>query len=147
MDASIITALAAVGGSVVGGLATVTAAFSAQHVQGRRERVMREQDLRERLYAEFIQKAAAHYGDSLDHTLDDPSGLIELYGIIGRIRLFSTPEVLQAAEAVGANLLERYKRPPVDPIAALANHEELVAPMVAFTAICRREREAILRHF
>ena len=145
MDPSIVTALAAVGGSVVGGMATIVAAQLAQRVQGRRERLMREQDLRERGYVEFIQKATDCYVESLTHSLGDQSALTELYFLIARIRLFSTPEVVTASEAVGAQLIEFYNRPPIGKEAAYTHHEEMIAPLEAFSDSCRVERKAILR--
>src|SRR6185503_20791154 len=50
VDTAIVTALAAVGGSVLGGVATLTATAVAQRDQGRRERLLKEQDRREGLY-------------------------------------------------------------------------------------------------
>ena len=145
MDPSILTALAAVGGSVIGGMASLTATHLAQRDQGRRERLLREQDRRETLYVDFIRVAADRYVDSLDHSLDNPGALIELFSLIGRVRLFSSEDVLKGAEAVGQHLVERYGQPPIDPIAALAQRHDIVAPLEAFTEACRRERESLLR--
>ena len=146
MDSSIVTALAALGGSVIGGMASIAAAHLTQRNQGRRDRLLREQDMRERLYAEFIRIAADRYADSLDHNLENPGVLIELFSLVGRIHLFSTEEVLRAARAVESHLLDCYKRPAIDPLSALARRDEIVAPLSAFTEACRRERTTVLRH-
>ena len=108
--------------------------------------MLREQEVRERLYADFIRVAADRYADSLDHTLDNPGAVIELFSLVGRIHLFSTEEVLRAARAVESHLIESYKRPAVDPVPFLAHPDEFVGPLLAFTEACRRERATILRH-
>jgi hypothetical protein len=145
MDNSIVTALAALGGSIIGGMASIAAAHLTQRNQGRRDRLLREQDMRERLYAEFIRLAADRYADSLDHSLENAGALIELFSLVGRIHLFSTEEVLAAAHAVESHLIECYKRPAIDPIPALDRRDEVVAPLRAFTEACRRERAMLLR--
>ena len=89
MDNNIVTALAALGGSVIGGMASIAAAHLTQRNQGRRDRLLREQDMRERLYAEFIRLAADRYADSLDHSLENAGAMIELFSLVGRIHLFS----------------------------------------------------------
>lgn len=145
MDSSIVTALAALGGSIIGGAASIAAAHLTQRNQGRRDRLLREQDMRERLYAEFIRVAADRYADSLDHNLDNPGALIELFSLVGRIHLLSTEEVLAAARLVESHVIDCYRRPAVDPIPALAHREEIAAPLAAFTDACRRERATVLR--
>jgi len=145
MDNNIVTALAALGGSVIGGVASIAAAQLSQRNQGRRDRLMREQELRERLYDEFIRVAANRYADSLDHSLDNAGALIELFSLVGRIHLFSTEDVWRAARGVESNVVESYRKPAVDPIPALEHREELVAPLRAFTEACRRERTIVLR--
>jgi hypothetical protein len=146
MDTNVVTALAALGGSVIGGTASIAAAYLTQRNQGRRDRLLREQEVRERLYADFIRVASDRYADSIDHSLDNPRTLIELFSLVGRIHLFSTDEVLREARAVEANVIESYNRPAVDPIPALAHRDEIAAPLWAFTDACRRERATILRH-
>ena len=146
MDTSLVAAFSALGGSVIGGMASIAAAHLTQRYQGRRDRLLREQDMRERLYAEFIRIAADRYADSLDHNLENAGALIELFSLVGRIHLFSTDEVLRAARAVESHLLDCYRRPAVDTMSALAYRDEIIAPLSAFTEACRRERATILRN-
>ncbi|MGH6908677.1 MAG: hypothetical protein ACREE0_22395 [Phenylobacterium sp.] len=145
MDSNIVTGLAALGGSIIGGMASIAAAHLTQRNQGRRDRLMREQDMRERLYAEFIRLAADRYADSLDHTLENAGTLIELFSLVGRIHLFSTEEVWAAARAVEAHVVACYRRPIVDPIPALEHRDEIAVPLRTFTEACRRERATVLR--
>jgi hypothetical protein len=145
VDTAIVTAIAAVGGSVLGGMASLTATNLAQRDQGRRERLLKEQDRREGLYVKFIKVAADRYVDALDHTLDNPAALMEFFSLVGRIRLFSSAAVLKHAEIVAAHLIGRYSEPPLDAVEALARRGDIVAPLAAFTEACRLEREAVVR--
>ena len=72
MDAAIITALAAVSGSIVGGLASFATTYFTQRNQAHRDFLSRDVAHREELYAQFIKEATNLYADSLDKTLDEP---------------------------------------------------------------------------
>ena len=55
LDSSTVTAIAAIGGSVVGGLASFVTTYFSQRHQTRRERLFRELERREVLYGQFIE--------------------------------------------------------------------------------------------
>ena len=73
MDPAVITALAAVMGSIVGGLTSFATTFFTQRNQAHRDFLSRDVAHREELYAQFIKEAANLYVDSLDKTLRTPS--------------------------------------------------------------------------
>ena len=87
MDAAIITAVAAVSGSIVGGLASFATTFFTQRNQAHRDFLSRDVAHREELYAQFIKEATNLYVDSLDKPLTNPTALIGMYSLVGRIRL------------------------------------------------------------
>jgi hypothetical protein len=145
MDASVVTALAAVGGSVVGGLTSFLTTVLTQRSQGRRERLLRELDRREDLYTLFDQTGSELMFDSIGRELEDPSKLISLMALTGRIRLASTAPVLAAAEALIADILDSYRSPPADPAEVLkTNTAAIVDPLIRFTEACRAERMEML---
>lgn len=144
-DSTAITAAAAVGGSLVGGLASFATTFFTQRHHVHTERISKELDRREDIYIRFNELAAELMLEALDHNLDKPARLIGLITITGRIRLISSDEVLAAAEAVIAGILAAYERPAMDPAVVLRAPGDFVAPLVAFTRACRIEREALLR--
>ena len=85
-------------GSLVGAAATVATTWITQRnqaIRGHFEWNLRE---REALYGEFIKEASRLAVDALHHSLDDPEKFVALYGVLGRIRLISSDEVLQQAE-------------------------------------------------
>jgi len=77
----------------------------------RRERAKWETRRREMLYGDFINEASRLVADAFDHTLDKPETLVNLYAILGRIRLVSSEAVLVAAEEVSDRIVKLYAEP------------------------------------
>src|SRR4030095_13415094 len=134
LDASLVTASAAVAGSLVGGLTSFVSSYVTQRHQGHADRIVKDLGRREDLYARFNELAAELLLDALDHTLDDPGKLIGIATLTGRIRLASSAPVLEAAEAGVDAILASYQRPPVDPREVIrSSAREFLAPQIAFT--------------
>jgi hypothetical protein len=140
-----ITALAAVAGSIVGGLASFLTTFFTQRNQADRDLLSREVAHREELYSQFIKEATNLYVDSLDKNLENPVSLIGLYSLVGRIRLVSSDTVLAAAEKVADSIVDSYRRPPVTFEDLYKVRESQVDPLKKFTEACREERKIMLK--
>lgn len=146
MDPAIISALAAVMGSLVGGLTSFATTYFTQRNQAHRDFLSRDVAHREELYSEFIKEATNLYVDSLDKSLENPASLIGMYSLIGRIRLVSSDTVLATAERLADSIVDSYQRPPV----AFHEfykvvHESRVDPLKEFTEACREERKSMLK--
>ncbi len=100
-----ITALAAIAGSVVGGLASFLTTFFTQRNQAHRDLLSRDMAHREELYPQFIKEAANLYADSLDKTLENPASLIGMYSLIGLMRPIAAGKVLLAGKKSGTFLI------------------------------------------
>ena len=87
MDPAIVSAMAAVLGSLVGGSATVATAWITQRTLSKRELLGMEIRARETLYGEFIRECSKLVMDSFTHTLDKPEKLLPAYELLNRIRL------------------------------------------------------------
>jgi hypothetical protein len=102
MDTTIVSAMAAVLGSLVGGSASLATAWVTQKTLNRREVMGAEIRKREMLYGKFIHECSKLITDSLTHTLDKPetllSSLCPAWELINRIRLSSSDAVLAEAE-------------------------------------------------
>ncbi|HEV8724489.1 MAG TPA: hypothetical protein VGW77_28045 [Candidatus Binatia bacterium] len=150
MDAAIqsaaITALAAIAGSLVGGLASFSTTFFTQRNQAHRDLLSRDVAHREELYSQFIKEAANLYADSLDKTLENPASLIGMHSLIGRMRLNAGDEVLAAAEKVADSIVDSYRRPPrtFDDVYKVVR-ETHVDPLKEFTEACRKELKVMLK--
>ena len=72
MDAAIVSAMAAVFGSLVGGSATVATAWITQNTLNKRELIGKEIRKPEMLYGQFIHECSKLITDSFTRTLDTP---------------------------------------------------------------------------
>jgi len=146
MDAAIVTAFAAVGGSLVGGLTSFVTSLTAQRLSARRDREIAELDRRETLYAEFGRSAAELMLDSISSETTDVHRMVSLMTTVGHIRIISTEPVLKAAQVVVASVMASYRAAPADLHQSLSDRtEDLISPLTAFSDACRTERELIKR--
>jgi hypothetical protein len=140
MDSTLITALAAAGGSLVGAAATIATTWVTQRAQT--HRAGREGTLRQRetLYGEFITEASRLAVKAFSHSLERPDTFVKLYGILGRIRLFSSDAVLAASEACLRQIIDLYTKPnlSVEQV-RLAFERDQFDPIRDFSIVCRKE--------
>src|SRR6266478_2568427 len=111
MDQNLITAMAAVLGSLSGASAAVATTWISQKSQTIRERAKSETRKREILYGDFITEASQRLADAFDHSLDKPETLVKLFATLGRIRLVSSDPVLVAAEECCNRIVDLYAQP------------------------------------
>jgi hypothetical protein len=111
VDASIISALAAVTGAAVGGLTSALANWLNHRSQLRAQWLLHEKSRRQILYRDFIEDAAKCYIDALQHNEADIPGLVGLYAKLSRMRAQSSRPVVHRAEAVARTILDTYLEP------------------------------------
>ena len=108
VDPSLVSAFAALAGSLVGGSATIATAWVTNKTQSKQARMKTEIASREQMYAEFIAECSKLVIDSLDHSLDDTAKLMHVYALRNRIRLIGSDRVDQAAEETVRNIVTQY---------------------------------------
>ena len=86
MDASIISALAALTGAAVGGLTSGITNWLNHRSQLRAQWLLHEKSRRQILYRDFIEEAAKCYIDALQHNEANIQGLVSLYAKPSRMR-------------------------------------------------------------
>ena len=111
MDASAITALAALTGATVGGLTSGLASWLTQRTLVRAQWSSQEIIRRQELYSEFIEEASKCYVHALQHGQADLPALVELYATLGRMRILSSPKVLESAKQIERNIIDTYMAP------------------------------------
>jgi hypothetical protein len=111
MDASAITALAALTGATVGGLTSGLASWLTQRTLVRAQWSSQEIIRRQELYSEFIAGASKCYVHALRHGQADLPALVELYATLGRMRILSSPKVLESAKQIERNIIDTYMAP------------------------------------
>ena len=98
IDPSLVTGFAAVMGSLAGASASIFTTWMTQRNQNHRERSQIELRRREILYGEFISEGFKLTADAFEHTLEHADALVNLYSILGRIRLVSSDPVVKSAD-------------------------------------------------
>jgi hypothetical protein len=144
MDASIISALAALTGTAVGGSTSVVANWLTNRTQIRAQWLQDEKNRRQILYRDFIEEASKCYIDALQHDKADIPGLVGLYAKLGGMRVLSSRSVIDTAESVAQKIVDTY----LEPDKTLVELHSMVSDgridlLCDFSAACREEFEEI----
>src|SRR5258708_37638641 len=100
MDVAYLSALAAIAGSVVGGLTSTITTWLSQRAQARAGQLTHEMSRRDDLYKDFIVTASKAYGDALLSNEPQVPELVALSALISRMRLLSSPRTVVSAEKI-----------------------------------------------
>ena len=140
MDSTLTSVLAALSGSVIGASTPVLSNFVIQRSATQREMTNREIAQREELYSEFIRQGTACYAKALSQNLENIDEIVAMYALVNRIRLFASPNVLEAAEAFVKKLVATYgeKNMTIEQIKSVAL-EQHADPLNDFALKCRSE--------
>ena len=165
MDATIVTALAGIGGSLCGGTASFATAWLTQKTRAKHNGIRAELNKREALYGEFINECSTRVIDSFERNLDKlgltgarvvrqdaatglaheagagkPERLLSIYALLNRIRLCASDAVLTQAVGLVKFIMEQYSAPnvSVEEFHKRA-HNGGIDPLKAFSEACRRE--------
>jgi hypothetical protein len=111
MNPTLISALAALAGALIGGLASLGSSWLTQSVQSRARNRERDQARREALYTAFINEASRLYGDALSHEKDGVLDMVQLYAMVARMRLISSAGVVASAERTLDAVIDAYLSP------------------------------------
>jgi hypothetical protein len=111
MDSASISAFAALGGALIGGLTSFAASWVTQQTQVRAQQLSHKLTRREELYKHFIEEASRLYADSLVHETPDVSQLIGLYAMISMMRALSPSPIVQNADKVARMIVNTYLTP------------------------------------
>ena len=144
MNASVISALAALAGAAIGGFTSVIASLLTQRYQARAQWLVQEKLRRQELYKDFIEEASKCYTLALQNDKADIPALVVLYTKIGRMRVLSSPTVIKSAETVGRKILDTY----LEPDRTFLELREMINSHAIdllgdFTEACRREFESL----
>ena len=139
MEGAAISALAALAGSVVGGLTALATSWLTQQAQARAQARAGDRTAREALYRDFIVEASRLYGDALVHETTEVSNLVGIYAMVSRMRVRSSPRVVEHAERVAHSIVDTYFAPNRN----LRDLHEMVQsdwdPLRGFSEACREE--------
>jgi hypothetical protein len=144
MDVTFIHAVAAFSGSASGTLATVLTGLFTQRRKDRALRRSRVTSQGQELYRSFIEEASRVYADALANDASEISQLVGVYALIGRMRMLSSDEVVEAAEKACRLIIEAYLSPNKT-LVDLPEVLDRMDPLRDFSEACRRELQAARR--
>lgn len=140
MDVAFLSAISALAGSVVGGVTSLAASWLTQHVQYRAQRHASELNKREELYRNFIEEASRWYADALTHDKPEVSNLVNLYALVSRMRVLSSPGVVESADRAVIAIIDAYLAPNKGfPDVKELLKADAVNPLREFSNACREE--------
>jgi hypothetical protein len=120
----------------------------SQHAQARTQWLAQDKLLRQELYKEFIEAASKCNIDALQHDEADIPALVELYVKVGRMRILSSPKVVESAELVARRIVDTYLVPNKT---FLELREMTIDGSIdllrEFGEACRAEFESLRSHF
>lgn len=142
---ALISAMAAIFGSLVGAMGSSLSSWITQRQAGRRDLVAKKIFHREQLYADFIRESAKLLVDAAQNKFEDPKSVIPMYALASRIRLSSSASVIESTERVIKSVLHAYSEPNLtaEEIHSLVDQGE--DPLRDFSKICRYELESLWR--
>src|SRR5689334_8408114 len=147
MEAAYISALAALAGTAIGGLTSFATSWTTQQAQARAQRLAAEREARAALFGRFLDEAAKLYSDALQNRRDDITGLIGIYALTSRIRLTSSPQVVEAADTVAKIIVDAYPAPNITLQEMRVNWiDRHVDPLRDFSEACREELQTFGRY-
>lgn len=145
MDVAYISAFAALGGSVVGGLISGSATYLAQRIQA--EAALRSQRIsrREDIFRDFVAASSRAYGQAVMSDQPDLPDVVNMYGLISRMEILCLPRTIAAARQVARVTIETYFQPnkTFRDILEIVKTDTGVTLLSEFSAAAREELETI----
>ena len=143
-DTALLTALAGLLGTLIGGSASVATTWVAHKTVSRRELIREEMRKRETLYGEFIGECAKLLMEAFTHSLETPETMLAVLALINRIRLCASQMVLGQAERLLRRITDQYLSPnlTLDELHELARSENADL-LREFAETCRAELVSI----
>ena len=142
MDASYVTAFAALGGAALGGLTSFATSWGNLRAQMKDQHRNNSRSRRRELYKAFIDNASRIYGHSLIHDKLELAGLIDLHALVSRMRVLSSAAVIASAVEVVRIITDTYSQPNRSPreIKTMIQNGQ-VDLLQGFSEACREEFE------
>jgi len=111
MDIAYVSALAALAGSMVGGLISGLATWITQRSQILAGHRAHQISRREDLFRDFILAASRTRGQAMMSNQPELESLVTMYGAINRMEVLSTPRTVDCARRVVQATIETYFQP------------------------------------
>ena len=116
------------------------ATWLTYRVQSRTQRVAQDLSSRQELYKNFIEEASRLYADAFERDNPRVSDLVNLYALVSRMRVLSSPNTVESADQIVRRIIATY----LEPNKTFRDLKELVDkdpmdPLREFSTACREE--------
>ena len=135
MNAAYVSAIAALAGSVIGGLTTFAAAWVTQRQQANVQWLLQEKTRRQELYQQFIEDASKLYVDALLHDQVPIPSVVSLFALMNQMKVVSTSRVAEGAYKITRMIVDTYFLPMMA--------SDALDPLRDFSDACREELDAL----
>jgi hypothetical protein len=144
MDIAYLSALAALAGSVVGGLTSGITTWLSLRAQARSGQLAHELSRREELFKDFIVAASKAYGDAVVSNEPQIQELVSLYAMISRMRVMSLPRTVASADQIMRATIDTYFAPnkTIRELHDLMKNGSGIDPLKDFSEAAREELRA-----
>ena len=118
----------------------MAASWLSQQAQFRTQQLTQDLSKREKLYEDFIEEASKWYADAYEHDDSRVANFVKMYALISRMRVISSPRIVECADRVVRVIIETYRAPNKtfrDVEEILDN--EAMNPLRDFSNACREE--------
>jgi hypothetical protein len=141
MNVMHVSALAALVGSIFGGLTSGASTWMNLRAQARATRRVHRISRQEDLFRDFICAASKTYAEAIQCSEPKVQDLVALYGMISRMRVGSSAKAVACAEKVLANTIKTYSLPNKNfaDMHALVMSGEGMDPLKEFVEAAREE--------
>jgi hypothetical protein len=140
MNAAYLSAIAALAGSVIGGLTTFAAAWVTQRQQANVQWLLQEKTRRQDLYRQFIEDASKLYVDALMHDQVAIPSVVSLYALMNQMKVVSTSRVAEGAYKITRMIVDTYFLPNKSlPELRAMMASDTLDPLRDFSEACREE--------
>jgi len=111
MDTATISALAAIGGTAIGGLTSGLTALLNSYAQARAEQISHDLARRQDLIRDFIISASKTYGEAMVSNEPNVQELVSLYSMLSRMRALAMPRTVECGEKLMTTIVDAYFAP------------------------------------
>jgi hypothetical protein len=145
MDSAFISAFSALAGSIVGGLTSGLTTWMSLRSQTRANHRLHNVMQREELYRDFIVAASEIYGSAILNSEPQIQELVLLYGMISRMRVLSSTDVIACAETTLDSIVETYsaEKKTLREMGAMIKSGQAIDPLREFSRITREELKSL----
>ena len=148
MEPAYVSALAALAGSIIGGMTSAVTTWLNQRAQVKAGQRAAQIEHLEALFDDFIVAASKSYGEALVSSEPKIEEIVKLYAMISRMRVLCSAQTVKTAEKIMSATLDTYFSPnrTVRELHEVIKSGVGIDPLRDFAAAAREELNSVRRH-